>query len=160
MRASVARWVDTNGDGNSDREEFYVYDGDDVVFDFVDADGVAGGLSPVLEAVPARAGRRSDPGPGRRDQEHQADDRVLWMLTDNLGSVRDIVDNTGAGVSHMTYDAFGNITGGTCILLTRYLWTGRERESHWAAIQPQPVVRRDAGAVDERGSDWVLGRGL
>ena len=49
MPASVARWVDTNGDGTSDREECYVYDGDNVVLDFVDANGASGGLSPVLD---------------------------------------------------------------------------------------------------------------
>ncbi len=53
-----------------------------------------------------------------------ADNRVLWMLADMLGSVRDIVDNAGNGISHVSYDAYGNITGGTGVLLTRYLWTG------------------------------------
>jgi uncharacterized protein RhaS with RHS repeats len=57
----IARWADTNGNGASDREEFYVYDGDDVVLDFVDANGATGGVSPVLNAVPARPGRGSDP---------------------------------------------------------------------------------------------------
>ncbi len=39
---------------------------------------------------------------------------VLWPLTDNLGSVRDIIDTTGSSVvNHITYDAFGKVTGET-----------------------------------------------
>ena len=35
---------------------------------------------------------------------------VGWYLTDRLGSVRDIVDNAGAILDHIDYDADGNIT--------------------------------------------------
>ncbi len=39
---------------------------------------------------------------------------VLWPLTDNLGSVRDIIDTTGSSVvNHITYDAFGKVTSET-----------------------------------------------
>ncbi len=39
---------------------------------------------------------------------------VLWPLTDNLGSVRDIIDwNGGNVVNHITYDAFGKVTSET-----------------------------------------------
>ena len=74
--------------------------------------------------------RPADPHTAQEDLTKStiADDRVLWMLTDNLERGRDIVDHSGAGVSHMSYDAFGNLTGGTGALLTRYLWTGRERD--------------------------------
>jgi RHS repeat-associated protein len=51
------------------------------------------------------------------------------MLTDLQGSVRDIVDQDGAAVSRVMYDAFGNIVGGTGVLLTRYLYTGREPDT-------------------------------
>jgi len=121
----VARWVDTNGDGTSNLEEFYVYDGDDVVLDFVDANGAAGGLSPTLKT-------RYLHGPAVDQilaQEDESTGGVLWMLTDQLGSVRDIVNHSGEGISHISYDAFGNVVGGTGVLLTRYLWTGREFDS-------------------------------
>jgi len=120
----VARWVDTNGDGTSNLEEFYVYDGDDVALDFVDANGAAGGVSPGLKT-------RYLHGPAVDQilaQEDESTGGVLWMLTDQLGSVRDIVNHNGEGVSHISYDAFGNVVGGTGVLLTRYLWTGREFE--------------------------------
>jgi len=35
---------------------------------------------------------------------------VGWFLTDHLGSVRDIMNNSGTIVYHADYDAFGNIT--------------------------------------------------
>ena len=33
----------------------------------------------------------------------------LWYLTDNLGSVRDIVSSAGSQLDHIVYDSFGNI---------------------------------------------------
>ncbi len=52
-------------------------------------------------------------------------ERVYWTFTDNLGTVRDLVDNTGALVEPYTYSAFGQLrTGDTS--LPRYLYTGRE----------------------------------
>jgi len=99
------------------------------VLDFVDANGATGGVSPVLKtrylhgpAVDQILAQEELDGSG-----NSAD--VLWMLTDHLGSVRDIVNQAGEAVSHVTYDAFGNIVGGTGVLLTRYLYTGRELDT-------------------------------
>lgn len=39
-----------------------------------------------------------------------ADGEILWMLTDHLGSVRDIVDNDGDLRQHNVYDSFGRLT--------------------------------------------------
>jgi RHS repeat-associated protein len=39
---------------------------------------------------------------------------LFWMLTDNLGSVRDVVDSDGSNVvNHLTYDGFGQVTSET-----------------------------------------------
>jgi RHS repeat-associated protein len=38
---------------------------------------------------------------------------LFWMLADNLGSVRDIVDSDGNVENHLTYDGFGNVTSET-----------------------------------------------
>jgi RHS repeat-associated protein len=36
---------------------------------------------------------------------------LFWMLTDNLGSVRDVVDGDGSNVvNHIVYDSFGQVT--------------------------------------------------
>jgi len=52
---------------------------------------------------------------------------VLWMLTDNEGTVRDLINNSGQVVTggHFTYDAYGNVVSGDKSL-TRYLYTARE----------------------------------
>ena len=34
---------------------------------------------------------------------------IAWYLTDRLGTVRDIMDNSGGLIDHRTYDAYGNI---------------------------------------------------
>jgi RHS repeat-associated protein len=36
-----------------------------------------------------------------------------WMLADRMGSVRNAVDNTGAVIDTITYDAYGNVTNDT-----------------------------------------------
>jgi RHS repeat-associated protein len=54
---------------------------------------------------------------------------VLWALTDNLGSVRDLVENDGTVANHITYDAYGNITSETDTSVDFiYAYTGRERD--------------------------------
>jgi RHS repeat-associated protein len=54
-------------------------------------------------------------------------DGVVWYLTDNLGTVRDLADSTGAVVNHVSYDSFGGILGQSGPALgDRFLFTGRE----------------------------------
>ncbi len=45
---------------------------------------------------------------------------TAWLLTDRLGSVRDVLDSSGNLQDTITYDAFGNITGET-----NSNWTGK-----------------------------------
>jgi hypothetical protein len=53
--------------------------------------------------------------------------KVLWMLADSQGTVRDVVDNTGVVLNHLSYDSFGNITNETNPALdVRFTYTGRE----------------------------------
>ena len=52
---------------------------------------------------------------------------VLWMLTDHLGTVADLVDNTGAVVNHIKYDSYGNVVSqSNPAFSSRYRYTGRE----------------------------------
>jgi RHS repeat-associated protein len=52
---------------------------------------------------------------------------VAWYLTDNLGSVRDIANSSGALIDHRDYDSYGNIIAETYPSSgDRYGWTGRE----------------------------------
>ncbi|MFM6603607.1 MAG: RHS repeat domain-containing protein, partial [Dolichospermum sp.] len=52
---------------------------------------------------------------------------VEWHLTDHLGTIRDLVNNSGAVVNHFVYDSFGQvISESNPVFDTRYLFTGRE----------------------------------
>jgi RHS repeat-associated protein len=52
---------------------------------------------------------------------------AYWTLTDRQGSVRDVIDNTGAVKDALNYDAFGNIIGeSNSTYRGSYAWTGRE----------------------------------
>jgi RHS repeat-associated protein len=52
---------------------------------------------------------------------------VLWALTDHLGSVRDVVDDSGTVLNHIVYDAFGGVTSQTDeSVVFRYGYTARE----------------------------------
>jgi RHS repeat-associated protein len=42
-----------------------------------------------------------------------ADGEVLWAITDNLGSVRDVLDSNGDLRVHRVFDAFGNVVSET-----------------------------------------------
>ena len=100
----IVRAVDEDGDGPSPLDEIYtVYDGQDTWAD----------LRPDGTAV-ARylVGSRTDeliarwrPGEG-----------TAWYLTDRLGSVRVIVDSTGAVINSIEYDPFGAILSETAPL--------------------------------------------
>lgn len=109
-------------------KEAYVYDGDHVVLDFL---STATGSSPnntlslehrylygpAVDQVLAQE--------NLGESSLTAADRVDWLLTDNEGTVRDVIDNAGGWVTHYTYDAYGNrLTGDTSV--TRYLYAGRE----------------------------------
>jgi RHS repeat-associated protein len=55
---------------------------------------------------------------------------VGWYLTDRLGSVRDIVNDSGQVLDHIDYDAFGNITVETNPALGgRYKFTSRDYDA-------------------------------
>jgi RHS repeat-associated protein len=53
---------------------------------------------------------------------------MVWALADNQGTVRDLVDNGGNVVEHLSYDSFGNLSSTTTFDF-RYGYTGRERDS-------------------------------
>ncbi len=58
---------------------------------------------------------------GRQDSGTQ-----YWYVTDNLGSVRDVLDNSGNVKDAITYDGWGNIISETnSAYRGNYAWTGR-----------------------------------
>jgi RHS repeat-associated protein len=52
--------------------------------------------------------------------------QVHWFLADHQGTVKDVVNNTGVIVDHVTYDSFGRIVGQTGNIELRFAYTGRE----------------------------------
>ena len=61
----------------------------------------------------------------RSDATNETD----WYLTDRLGSVRILVDDAGTPLNHLSYDAYGQLTGESVPAAgDRFGYTGRERE--------------------------------
>ncbi|WP_146391966.1 RHS repeat-associated core domain-containing protein [Allorhodopirellula solitaria] len=115
----VGKRLDSDGDGDFDRDEVFLWTEGQTVLRATDSDGEAatetftlasrylygdmvdqlladeqyhGGAGPELSATTASA---------------TAGD-TYWALTDHLGSVRDLVDNSGQIRQHIAYDSFGN----------------------------------------------------
>lgn len=109
-------------DGVEPPQQFFVYDGDDVLLELRDADGTAGPqvAQPLMRylhgpAVDQVLAQESETG------------GTQWLLGDHLGTIRDIVDGAGTVLNHVSYDSFGNITNQTApAVASRYAFTGRE----------------------------------
>jgi RHS repeat-associated protein len=52
--------------------------------------------------------------------------QVRWFLADHQGTIKDVVDNAGTVIDHITYDSFGRIVGQTNPIDLRFAYTGRE----------------------------------
>ena len=117
----IAKAVDTNPqDTTPALVTQFIYDGSNVLLEFVDSDG-AGANQPVLD-------KRYLHGAGvDQVMAQESAGNVVWHLTDHLGTVRDLVNNSGAVVNHFVYDSFGQvISESNPAVDTRYLFTGRE----------------------------------
>jgi RHS repeat-associated protein len=110
----ISKRVDDDGDTNFDWAQRFVYDGEDVVLVFDDTGSLTNRYlhGPAVDQILA---------------DEDALGEVLWPLADNLGTVRDLVDNDGDVVNHLTYNSFGAITSQTAPSLEPlYTYTGRE----------------------------------
>ncbi len=143
----IASLYDLDGDSALDREERYVWEGRNVVFDFIDADG--DGETSSLELTTRYLwGQAVDQLFAQETVDDGRAQDVFWPITDNLGSVRSLVDYTGTITATYSYDTFGNVSvqAGT-ITDTRYHFTGQEYD----------VVIGDY-YYDARWYDPVIGR--
>jgi RHS repeat-associated protein len=113
----ITKEIDADGAGGGGVETIqYVYDGDAIVFAFDGSDALTNRYlqGPMVDQILASEDDTGD---------------VLWALTDNLGSVRDLVENDGTVANHITYDAYGNVTSETASSVDHiYAFTGRERD--------------------------------
>ncbi|MGC8990618.1 MAG: RHS repeat-associated core domain-containing protein, partial [Verrucomicrobiia bacterium] len=122
----IAVSVDENpADGVPGSVRWFVYDGGQVLLEFVDADGPDRPAAPVLDV-------RYLNGIGT-DQvlaEDVTGAGVFWFLADHQGSVRDVIDSSGQLADHVLMDSFGNILGrSNAALYNRYAFTGREYDA-------------------------------
>ena len=98
-------------------EQSFVYDGADVVLEFL-GDGQ---VAPTLDAVNLF-------GPGTDEiLAVQRGGEVLWALPDHLGTIRDVASADGTLANHVTVDSFGNVVTQTnADASIRYVLAGRE----------------------------------
>lgn len=121
----LSKSVDTTpGTPNDSTVTHFIYDREDVLLDFIDPDGSG--------PQPAALDLRYLHGPGI-DQilvQESGSGNVRWLLTDHLGSVRDLVDNSSAVMNHVQYASFGGVMAeSNPAESTRYLFTGREHDA-------------------------------
>jgi RHS repeat-associated protein len=111
----VMRVVDPDGEGSQPPlTEYFVYDGDELAMTFASSDGA--GETPVLTHR-YLYGPQTDQvladevfaGAGSTGGSPVSDD-VLWLLADHQGTVRDVIDSSGALRKHVDYDSFGKFS--------------------------------------------------
>jgi RHS repeat-associated protein len=114
----IAKTVDADGSGTARPTiERYVYDGQNIVLSF---DGSGTQTHRYLHGT----------GVDQVLADENAQGQTLWTLVDHQGSIRDVLDNTGAIQNHIVYDSFGKITSQTnSSITTIYNYTGREYDS-------------------------------
>lgn len=111
----IAKEVDSDGAGSTTATvERFIYDDDHIALIF---DGSGTQTHRYLHGT-------------KIDQilaDENASGQVQWALSDNQGTVRDLVDSIGTIVNHITYDSFGNVANQTNPAIdTRFSYTGRE----------------------------------
>src|SRR5262249_49862656 len=74
---------------------------------------------------------------------------AAWYLTDRLGSVRDIVNNSGSVIDHIDYDGFGNATETQATNGDRFKWTGRDLDTETG------LQFNRARYYDPKGGRWT-----
>ena len=118
----LGKIVDADGDGSESAvAERFVYDGHHIALVF---DGEGDLVNRYLHG----------PGIDQVLAQEDGSGEVLWGLTDNQGSVRDVVDDSGEVVNHIVYDGFGGVVSETDSTVEfRFGYTGREldEETGW-----------------------------
>ena len=132
LNRRITKAVDTdgriaNGGGPlGEQVTHFVYDREDVILEFIDDDGTVGPNAPTLD-------KRIFHGPITdqvlAEEKVGTSEGVHWLLTDHLGTTRDLMDNSGNIINHLIYDSFGNmVVQSNPNITTRYRFTGREWE--------------------------------
>lgn len=148
LNQRISKQVDPDGSGPAAAwKEYYLWDDDQIILSFRDAN-VADQMQPALnhrflhgpavDMILAQEDVTSTSSPGK----------TLWSLTDNQGTVRDVVDNSGSVLNHLAYGAFGNVTAETNAAVDfLFGYTGRDRDeetglAYYRARYYDPTVGR------------------
>lgn len=69
-----------------------------------------------------------------------------WPLADHLGTIRDVVNDSGTSVGHIEYDAFGNVLDATGVdILFQYTGRAFDDETGLQTISTGGMTQRLAG---------------
>ncbi len=111
----ISKSVDADGDGSAIASvEQFVYDGDNIALVFNGSGDLTSRYFYGTEVDQILA-------------QEKATGEVLWTLTDNQGTVRDLIDSTGTVLNYITYDSYGNTTSESNSAVDfRFGYTGRE----------------------------------
>jgi RHS repeat-associated protein len=161
------RWIgeqlDTNGDGVVDHQLRFAYDGNQIVLEFEkDGSGAVTGAdlshrylwqSNAVDQLMADERTHLDAG-------NIVSDEVLWALTDQQGTVRDLAKRdatTGATsvVDHVVFDSFGKVTSESNPAEgSLFKYTGRPTDTHTGTEFHGHRVKR-AGGLDWDSEDPI-----
>ena len=102
----IRKVLDANGDGISDSKTIFLPENYQVAVQLDDAD--------LSDSTDATVSHRYLWTPGQQDKllADVTPTKTLWTLTDHLGTIRDIIQQTSIGIiqkAHVIYDAYGNV---------------------------------------------------
>ena len=102
----IRKVLDVNGDGVSDSKTIFLPENYQTAVQLDDAD--------LSDSTYETVSHRYLWTPGQQDKllADVTPTETLWTLTDHLGTVRDIIQNTPSGLvvpAHIIYDAYGNV---------------------------------------------------
>ena len=133
--------TDTDGDGDSESSEFYIYDGDNIVLDFLDSDGTGTSASTKI-ANRYVWGLKTDELLVQDHYTSTTASKTFWMIADRQGSIRDAMDGSLIAYSwysssYNDYGAMTTVSGRTGYVLPSYIrftYTCQERETSTAFV--------------------------
>ena len=106
----IRKVLDANGDGTADSKTLFLPENYQTAIQLDDAD--------LSDSTDATVSHRYLWTPGQQDklladiQVSPTGSETLWTLTDHLGTIRDIIQQTPTGLiqkTHVIYDAYGNV---------------------------------------------------
>lgn len=113
----ISKSYDADGaGGGSAVVSRYVYDGSTIALQFDGSNTLTHRYfhGPVVDQILA---------------DEDASNNILWPLSDNLGTVRDLVNDSGAVQNHLKYDSFGKVTAESNSAVDHlFAFAGRERD--------------------------------